>query len=122
MTWKDILKSDDNVEGGPYDWGDAFVKYGMDDGYYMSFTYDVVETLEQAGYEVYQMEITGHNERITQIYKDDKIVYDDDGPRQLPQEIKDLLDKEYPNGLPKEKEVYDEKNPTREQVRQKLSD
>ena len=27
----------------------------------------------------------------TQIYKDDKIVYDDDGPRQLPQEIKDLF-------------------------------
>lgn len=122
MSWMDILKSDDNVEGGPYDWSEAFVKYGMDDGRYVRFTYDVVETLERAGYEVYQMEITGHNERITQIYKDDKIVYDDDGPRQLPQEIKDLLDKEYPNGLPKEKEVYDEKNPTREQVRQKLSD
>ena len=58
MAWKDILKSDDKydkVKVGDFNWEDAFHKYGMDDGYYMSFTYDVVETLEQAGYEVHQM-------------------------------------------------------------------
>ena len=120
----DILKNKDEEmdepEIGQFSWGEAFSKYGMEDGYYSGYSYDVAQTLIDAGYEVYHMEMTGHNERITAIYKDGKKVWDaDDGVRNIPKEIEDILDKEYPNGLPKEKEVYDEKNPTREQVKQK---
>jgi len=134
MSWKDILKNEDEEmdepEIGQFSWGEAFSKYGFEDGYYSGYSYDVAQTLIDAGYEVYHMEITGHNERITAIYKDGKKVWnlldygsypdnEADAVRNIPKEIEDILDKEYPNGLPKEKEVYDEKNPTREQVKQK---
>ena len=124
MSWEDILKNEDEVKVGQFSWDEAFTKYGMEDGYYSGYSYDVAQTLIDAGYEVYHMEMTGHNERITAIYKDDKKVWNvsEDGVRNIPKEIEDILDKEYPNGLPKEKEVYDEKNPTREQVKRRLGE
>ena len=125
MSWEQILKNKETDEPkmGQFSWDEAFTKYGMEDGYYSGYSYDVAQTLIDAGYEVYHMNVTGHNERITAIDKDGKKVWNsDDGVRNIPKEIVDILDKEYPNGLPKEKEVYDEKNPTREQVKRRLSE
>ena len=124
MSWKDILKNEDEEmdepEIGQFHWASAFSKYGFEDGHYSDLNYDVAQTLIDAGYEVSHYLITHHNERITAIYKDgEKVWIDADGVRNIPKEIEDILDKEYPNGLPKEKEVYDEKNPTREQAKQK---
>tara|TARA_B110000444_G_scaffold259904_1_gene305150 strand:+ start:156 stop:509 length:354 start_codon:yes stop_codon:yes gene_type:complete len=106
MSWKDILKNEmaeNTEEDDSYYWQGAFSKFGFGDGWDSDYSYEVLKFLEGKGYEVGMGVTGGHNDYIEIIHKDGKEVFKNDRKsnsveRDLPSEITDLLDAQFPNG------------------------
>ncbi|MGC1507127.1 hypothetical protein [Ketobacter sp.] len=91
----------------PFDWGDAFDKFGFDDGTGLVRTYEVAYCLERAGYKTAIGHYGIHNIVINSIkldsiellpLHDPTIRYGYTPARAyLPKDIIDILDKAFPN-------------------------
>ncbi len=92
----------------PFDWGDAFYKFGFDDGDGLVRTYEVAHCLEQAGYQTGIGNYGIHNTVINSIKLDNQellplhdmhIRYGYTPAREyLADEIINILDKAFPKG------------------------
>lgn len=89
-----------------WSWEDAFDKFGFDDGDGLVMTEAVADALRERGYDVTVQPWGLHNVVITELSRDGgslipeeaTVGYDD--PRDyLPEEVVDLLDRAFPDGM-----------------------
>lgn len=101
--------SECNICGGSigWNWEEAFCKFGFMDGDGQVETWNVADTLTEAGYEVTVHEWGCHNTIITQIKRNgvekisEQVTVGYDDPRDyLPARIVKLLDKNFPSEVP----------------------
>ena len=96
MSWKNILKYDDN-----YTWDEAFSKFGFGDGRNKDLTDVVVKFIEGLGYEVGITSTGPHNDYIHLIInKDGENVYNkEDGLSKLSASLRAVLENKFKLGV-----------------------
>ena len=70
---KGWVMEDGKERGVTFHWKDAFLKYGMDDGYYRELSEEVTDFIESLGYTVRMTHAITHNVYINQVMWTDKV-------------------------------------------------